>query len=1231
MKFVFFTLIAAVVFPVFLFAQDDDDTVQARIVVIGDAGSFHKDVNGKDRHYVVSAVKKTIPIDKKTIILYVGDNLYYTGLPDNALRTYDIRRQVLDSQMDIARDTKAKVYFIPGNHDWDKMQADGWEAIKREQEYIDTAGARKNVKFLPKDGCPGPVQVTINDDIVMILMDSQWWLHEYDKPGIESDCSAKTKDQVVSELDDMLQRNSDKLILFAEHHPLKSYGIHGGYFTWKQHLFPLTDAKPNLYIPLPLIGSIYPITRSVFGTPQDLPHPDYQNMINAFQDKLKRHLNVIYLAGHEHNLQLIKDSSSYYVISGAGTNKTRVGSNKHLLFRKQQYGFMALTVSTNKNVNFSFYTVYGDSVSHEYDSTLVNFSNLPKDNIDTLKSSLVKSQLEYGSENGVTAKVHPEYDSVSSIKRFFLGNNYRKEWATPVKMKVFDIQKNQGGFTIESLGGGKQTASLRLLDTSRVEWALRSINKNPELALPENLRGTVAQSIVQDMISASHPYAPLAIATLSNAVDVRESAPELFYVPDDPAFGIYRSKFSDQVVLLEVREPTINGENAISTAKLIDNLIDDNDNRVEQHEVLRARLVDMFIGDFDRHADQWKWGKLDTGKGKLYYAIPKDRDQAFFHSDGLLLKLASIHLLPFLKGFKYDLQNQKQFNYIERNFDRFFLNRLDKNTWKQTIADFQAKETDSVITAAVHKMPPEVLAVDSSSIIKKLQSRREDLPGKVMKYYNYLSKIVTVVGSNDKEYFRVSNVDDSLKVEVYKRRKKKLDTTSLMYSRIFDPHVTREVRLYGLNNDDIFNIDSSVHSKILVRMIGGKGNDSFYVSGKAQNYIYDLRNNTTVKNFIASPRKSAVRTSSNPKINQYSPNDFEYNVNRFPNLNFGYNADDGLLIGLSFLRRTYGFRKEPFATQQRLSALIASNHGSYQLNYAGEFNHVLGKEDLIVNSKIVDPTLNNFFGLGNETKFDKDKGVDYYRVRYKYSETNVLIRDRVNNVLHISAGPVFYHYWNNFEDNSQRILAKPSLVGLDSADVYSQKTYVGGKLSILVNNLDNVLLPTRGINWLTTFTSLGGLTKTSKPYTSLTTDMAVHGALTDPAKVMAVLRVGAGHIYGKHYEYFQLLNLGANNFLRGFRKDRFSGTSIAYGSLEVRMRVFQSASYFLPGEVGVLAFNEIGRVWLKGQHSELWHDSYGGGFYFAAYNYVLLSGTIGFSKEEKLFNFSLGTKFNITF
>jgi outer membrane protein assembly factor BamA len=337
------------------------------------------------------------------------------------------------------------------------------------------------------------------------------------------------------------------------------------------------------------------------------------------------------------------------------------------------------------------------------------------------------------------------------------------------------------------------------------------------------------------------------------------------------------------------------------------------------------------------------------------------------------------------------------------------------------------------------------------------------------------------------------------------------------------------------------------------------------------------------------------------------------------------------MIGVGFAMHTYGFRKDPYATQQKISALYALNGGAYQIKYFGEFNEVLGKYDVVVNAEYYNPVLNNFFGLGNETVKDPTKSLDYYKVRYKYSEVNAQLRNRFNPILSVALGPTVAHYWNRYNDNEGKILGKPSLIGLDSADIYSNKTYAGATLSILVNNLDNVLLPTRGINWNTEFTALGGLTQTSRPFTKLTSDMAVHAALSDPAKVVAVLRLGGGHIFSQHYEYFQALNLGENNFLRGFRKNRFSGNSLAYGSLEMRVKLFDSKSHVLPGSVGVIGFDDIGRVWVKNEDSKKWHNAYGAGFYFTPYEYVLISATVAFSKEENLFNFSVGTKFNITF
>jgi hemolysin activation/secretion protein len=143
--------------------------------------------------------------------------------------------------------------------------------------------------------------------------------------------------------------------------------------------------------------------------------------------------------------------------------------------------------------------------------------------------------------------------------------------------------------------------------------------------------------------------------------------------------------------------------------------------------------------------------------------------------------------------------------------------------------------------------------------------------------------------------------------------------------------------------------------------------------------------------------------------------------------------------------------------------------------------------------------------------------------------------------------------------------------------------------------------------------------------------MVVYASLSSPPTVVTVIRLGGGHIFNKNFEYFQALNLGANNFLRGFRKNRFTGSSLAYGSLEMRIKLFTSKWYILPGDFGILGFGDAGRVWMKNESSGRWHTALGGGIYYVPFNMVLVSASIAYSKEEALFNFSAGTKINITF
>ena len=1202
------------------FAQD---SLQQRIILIGDAGQFYK-----GHHPVVDAVKKNMPLDSKTTIVYLGDNLYKVGLPDDQLPTYEIAKAVLDTQISIVEGTPARVFFIPGNHDWAGGGANGYESIRRQQRYVEIIGntfKNENIQYLPRDGCPGPEEVNLTKDVVLVIVDSQWWLHEYTKPGIESDCPYKTKNEVLTQLRDILDRNYKKLVIIAMHHPFRSYGSHGSYYPIKQHIFPFTELNKNLYIPLPLIGSIYPIVRGMFGTTQDLKHPVYQEMIRDFETVLTGHPNVIMASGHEHSLQYIEDSSRTYIVSGSGSKAYRVSKPKISLYAKNGFGFATIEVSKAKNVTARMYTVDENTgeTKMDFEHEVLNFSKLPA---AIVEDTVRMVEAKFG--DSVTISASDKYKNPSGLRKVFLGNNYRKAWSTPIHLKVFNIRKEKGGLIPEGIGGGKQTKSLTLRDPSGKLWILRSIDKDPEIEIPETLQGTLAQRIVQDLISGGEPYAPLVVSQLSKSTGILAPDPKVFFVPDDPAFGFYRKLFRNTVCIFEEKEPLMgNATDTRSTNKVISKMLEDQDHRVDQQSYLRARLLDMTIGDWERHAGQWRWDILDTGKGKLYYAVPRDRDQAFFNSDGLIMRYIRNAKLPYLQGFRKTIPYINWLNYTARDIDRFFLNGLEDKDWMNTLISFTNDLSDSVIENAVKKLPPEVYPIDGPVIERKLKSRRNILFDQALKYYRFISKKVNVVGTNEKEYFRVSQNGDSLLVKVFKRTRKS-DTASLMYQRNFLSYVTREIRLYGLNGNDYFYVDSNVQSSIKLRIIGGRGNDTFNVNGDLRNRIYDL---STEKNTVLNGNRTRKRFSNEIGVNEYSPTGFSYDQQKFPKLLLGYNDEDKILVGVGFSRINYGFRKQPYGSQNTLSLLYALNRGAYKLKYSGIFNNVIGHTDFLVRSEIVNPVLDNFYGLGNSTVNNPDKSRTFYRVRYKYTQSELLMRKRLLDYLDVAIGGMYYHYWNNPKDNTNRILQNPRLVGLDSASIYSNKSYAGLKAGLYVDFVNDEIFPTRGIIWNTELQALSGLNKNSRAIVKAYTDMMIPIPIVGPTTLYTVLKAGGGHIFTNQYEYFQAFTLGANNYMRGYRKNRFTGSSLAYLNLDVRWKLFKSTSYILPGDVGLLGFYDLGRVWTKNMDDRTWHNSYGTGIYFTPFNLVVVAVTVGFSKESTLLNFSLGTKFNLTY
>lgn len=447
----------------------------------------------------------------------------------------------------------------------------------------------------------------------------------------------------------------------------------------------------------------------------------------------------------------------------------------------------------------------------------------------------------YGNDT-VVVSASTKYNNASFFRRLLIGTNYRKEWSQEVKMPVFRLRHTE--MKIIELGGGQQTKSLKLEDKNGKEWALRTIDKEAEGAMPKALKGTIAQKVVQDVISGAYPYAPLTVAHLAKAAGIVAPDPKLYYIPPDAGLGEYQHVFTGKVCFLEEREPTRKGsKETSSTTDVQQDILEANDRLVLQREVLKARLLDMLIADWDRHEGQWRWGEVDSTKAKYFYAIPRDRDQAFFMAKGLIPKVGKFVAMHHINWFKSNTRGLRNLNYKSWEFDQIFLNDLDAAEWERTIKEFTNRLNEKVIHDAVKKLPPEIYVISGSEIEKILQDRIRNMPQDVMKYYRFLSQIVQVNGSNEDEIFAVSGRDDLITVTVFRQGKAGKQDIKI-YERIFKENETSQIRLMGYNGSDKFVIDQPVSSRIKIKILREKEKDNYGIKGGKKGYLHDSKRTT---------------------------------------------------------------------------------------------------------------------------------------------------------------------------------------------------------------------------------------------------------------------------------------------------------------------------------------------------------------------------------------------------
>ncbi|HET6767527.1 MAG TPA: hypothetical protein VFH08_09020, partial [Chitinophagaceae bacterium] len=813
---------------------------------------------------------------------------------------------------------------------------------------------------------------------------------------------------------------------------------------------------------------------------------------------------------------------------------------------------------------------------------------------------------------------------VTGGKKFWMGTNYRTEWKTPITVPIIRMSTEKGGLTPVKRGGGKQTKSLRLEDPTGTQYSFRSIQKFiTGKSLPLDLQSEAAEDLVADGVSASYPYAALSIPPLAKAAGVPSLDVKVVYIPDDPKLGEYREDFKNLLAYFENRLPD-SVTKSLDTDELVAKLKDDNDHEVDQYALLKARILDMFIMDLDRHEDQWQWGVIDKDKGNIYYPIPRDRDQAFFINRGVIPGIVKWPwLVPQVQGFDAKAKNINRFNFAARNLDRFFLNELNEQDWRKAVNEFLPKMTDEVIETAINQQPPEIRPISGDFLITKLKERRQHLAAEVMEYYRFLSEHVSITGSDKKELFDITRGSDgSVQLKIYKITNEGEQST-LMYDRTFDPQVTEELRLYGFGGDDRFVVRGT-QDKIKLRLIGGDGEDNFEaIDNKNGGIVYDLKseNNKITGDFRNKMKNDTI-------VNSFDRLGYKYNQT-IPFLSANYNRDDGLYLGFMLRFINHGFRKDPYKNMHQFNIVHALSTKAFNIRYYAEYISVFGKKtDLLTDIDIKAPNnTTNFFGYGDADVDYKSKpgSFRYYRAKYNLGDISLLIRKRFSDKVSIILGPTYEFYKLDSTDNAGRNIVT-NIPGVDKATLFAKQSFFGGKVSLIVDTRDNQIVPQKGINWLTSYRYLPGLNDESTTLQQLNSELTFYIKLAHN-KLTFANRVGGGVNFGDDFEFFQAQYLGGDEHLRGYRKYRFAGKSKIFNQAEIRWALANFRTYLFPAAFGILAFYDTGKIYDQNDNSNKWLNGYGGGIWISPLKRMVFTVSYTVSKEDKLPLIGLGWKF----
>ncbi len=1176
--------------------------IDYELYLVGNIGAASNNLSQVD---IVELIKSQLKKDGiKRSVVFMGNSFSESGIPDTETAEFQKIDLATEKCIKLLKDVTDKVYFIPGDGEWYDGHDYTVSALQHVEDYIEDKVGGKNV-FSPSNGCGEPQVVELTEDLILLLMDSQWILQGDDSDERKrSGCEIDNELELVTYLQQVLAKNKNKNVIITAHHPVYSNGKAGGNYGVASHL-----------LPLPVLGSIITGVKKISGGKERFGHPQYEAYRAAMNLTLSNFEGVIHASAHDQNLQYHNKNQNHFVVAGSGSDIDFVRKGGTADFAAMKQGFAKITHTKDLELWLEFYIA--DDMSPTKAKSVYKKLLYKKEPIDYSDKTVYKDAADYPKEVKVAAS------TTYAQGKFGMGQTYRAEWGTEINAPVLLLDGYEGGLKPVQQGGGFQTKSLRLENPEGRQWVVRTIDKDVTKVVPPALRNTFAQNLVQDGISAAHPYAAFAIPLLAEAAKIYHANPRFVWLPKQKSLGDYNTDFADRLYLFEERpggnmqgHPNYGGaKKSINTPELVEKLLKNHKHTVDQQYVLRARLFDLLIGDWDRHDDQWRWGVYESDQyadQKIYRAIPRDRDQAFFKNDGFMNFIASRPFFsPQLRKFdeKIDYINGLAFN--ARHFDRHFLSQLNEADFIRIAEELQRNVTDDIIESAIRSWPKEVFDKSGLEIINKLKQRRTDLLTYAREFYKFLTKEVSVIGTYGKNKFEIEALSgDQMKVKVYHMDE---GQNHLIWSRIINGKDCEELRLFGLKKSDQFIFTGQHESSIMVRIVGGSGEDEVINNSTIKVIAYDRPEGMALKgsNIIS-------KLKDQKSVNSFDRKDWKMDRSiHFPMLTFY--TDEGIGLSYNIWWQKNGFRKNPYKSNHSLNLGYFWANSAIVAKYMGIWPDALGPSwDMQVDASVSGPTFTQFFyGLGNdyinfEELLPDIEGAgtrNFHIVRGTHFDFNPkAVKDFGNNrSLSINPSIEFYNMDDELNDLTEQRFIFLDEAGRSSID-FESKLYTSIGLAYGSNRVNSPTLPTRGYSF-----TIGADFKQSlsnSEFTNLTfsSSVAAYIPFSPTHQVVLATHLGGSYTLGE-YEFFHANYLASPTRLRGYRTNRFAGDGVVFHATDLRIKLLQGNGGLRSG-LGIFGSFDYGRAFLEDESINDWHTSVGGGIYLTPLN--MLGFKIGY-------------------